>query len=101
MNRAIPATRITPRTVRQIKADIMRDVYALQDTIETDSKLAEDRRANARNRNRAYMLAGTLIMMFTLVSTLKALAPSLVAYSAPLALVPDILLAAYAYWRKF
>lgn len=87
--------------LEQVPDDIKPAFKAVMNAAETDSKITENIRANHRNLNRMIMLVMTLVMMFTFVGILKAIAPGLTAFAAPLALVPDFVLALYSMVRKY
>jgi hypothetical protein len=69
----------------------------------TKRKVDEDKRANARNRNRLWILAVVLLMeMFVPTLAGMHLLPMIVVKYEVLAITaPDAFLTLYAFWRKY
>jgi hypothetical protein len=64
---------------------------------------AEDKRANARNRNRLYILVFVLVMEMFLptLAGMHLLPPIVIKYEVLAITAPDALLTVYAFWRKY
>lgn len=89
-----------------VKRAVEESIIAAEDRrikAQTAMAVAEDLRADRRNRNRMMMLLVVLLMTFVVpwfVSTIIN-SPGLLKYSTAIAIVPDTLLTMYAAWRKY
>lgn len=86
--------------MRAQQAVIAQDVALKHDN---DRQATEDTRANRRNRNRFLTLLVAVIMTFVVPYVVANIIqqPAILKYATGIAIFPDALITAYAYWKKY